>query len=125
MKKPFAKRLKQEQKNLFFNIIFVVLAITIVILFHENIPLTFALELILGIIGLLKWKSKRTLAIFIFAGLFGPTAEAIVIYKSQAWAYAFPTFVKLIPEWLFLVWANAGAFIYEMSKEIHKLGVNK
>ena len=124
-KSKLSKKIKKEWENLLFNLIFVILAIVIIILFNSNTTLTTILEMILGIVGLIKWKSKRTLAIFIVAGIFGTIAEMIVIYTSQTWIYAFPTFMQLVPIWLFAVWANAGAFIYETSKEIHKLGVNK
>ncbi|MCK4650374.1 hypothetical protein KAT36_04035 [Candidatus Pacearchaeota archaeon] len=126
MKKTKLERgFKKEWKNILFNSIFVGVAILIVTLFHKNIMLTTILEIILAIVGLSKWKSKRTFAIFIFAGMFGTIAEMIVIYTSYAWSYASPTLMQLIPTWLFVVWANAGAFLYETSKEIHKLGVNK
>ncbi len=119
------KGFKKEWKNILFNSIFAGVAILIVILFYKNVILTTILEIILAIVGLSKWKSKRTFAIFIFAGIFGAIAEMIVIYTSYAWSYALPTFMQLIPTWLFVVWANAGAFLYETSKEIHRLGVSK
>ena len=126
MKKPnFKKRFKKEWKNILFNLIFVTISVLIVIYFYKNVMLTTILESIVGIIGLLKWKSKRTLAIFIFAGIFGATTEMIVISASGAWNYALPTVLGLIPAWLFILWANAGASLYEVSKEMHNLGVNK
>lgn len=126
MKKiKFQDKLKQEWKNILFNAIFAIFAILIVILFYKNVILTTILESVIAIIGLSKWKSKRTFAIFIFAGIFGAIAEMIVIYTSQVWSYALPTLMQLIPTWLFVIWANAGAFLYETSKEIHRLGVNK
>jgi len=117
------KRLKKEWKNIIFNSIFAIIVMLIVILFHKNIILATSLELVMSFIGLAKWKSKLTLIIFIFGAIFGAISEGIVIYSSGAWYYALPNILSLIPLWLFLVWGNATALIFETSNEIKKLGV--
>ena len=122
-KSKFKKALKKEWENIIFNVIFVGLVLLIVTLFYRNIILTTVLEIILGIIGLIKWKSKLTLALFIIGGFIGGTLEGIVIYTSGAWSYAIPNVFGVIPFWLFVVWANAGAFIFETANEIKNLGI--
>jgi hypothetical protein len=110
-----------EWRNIVFNIAFSIVAILIVILFYEQILLTAILEGILGIIGLIKWKSKVTLSIFILGGIWGALAEMLVIYTSGAWAYKLPSLLNIIPLWLIFVWANAAAYLYETGKELRKI----
>jgi hypothetical protein len=117
------KKIKKEWKNIIFNIIFAVLVLLIVIIFYKNILLTTLLELILAIIGLLKWKSKVTLIIFIFGGIFGGIAEIIAI-NYNVWNYSITNWMH-IPFWLFFVWGNASSFIYQAAIEIKKLGIKR
>ena len=121
----YYKGLSKEAKNLTFNIAFMVLAGIIVIVFHKNIVLTTVLELILAAIGLAKWKSKITTIIFVVGGILGPLSEAIVIYTSGAWSYMTPSILNLIPLWLFVIWADASAIVYETSKELKRMGFKK
>jgi len=109
---------KQKLKNILFDIGFALATFIVVLLFYENIALATILLLIIAIIGLLKWKSKRTLMIFLFAGVFGTIAEIIAV-KVGIWDYQISNFYN-IPLWLFIVWANAGAFIYQIAKEIRE-----
>jgi len=126
MKKKFIKQekkaLKKEWKNLIFNFAFAILTILFVILFYENILLTSILVGIIGIIGLLKWKSWIALIIFIFGGIFGAICEMTAIYYGGVWHYSITNFFN-IPLWLFFVWGNTAAFLFETSKEIRKFGV--
>ena len=124
-KNSLEKHIKKEWKNLLFNSIFAILSVVIIILFHKNILLATSLEIILGVVGLLKWKSKITLMVFFIGGIWGPIAEMAVIYFSGAWAYDVTNLFTLIPSWLIFVWANAAVFIYETSKEIKKFGIKK
>ena len=73
------------------------------------------------ITGLIKWKSWGTFAIFIFVAIFGPVAEMIAIYFG-AWHYANFNFIN-IPVWLFVLWGDAAAFIYQTALEFRKLGL--
>jgi hypothetical protein len=114
--------LKKEWKNIIFNLAFSVVAILIIILFYKNIMLTTVLEVIVAIIGLIKWKSKLTLVLFLFGAFWGAVSEIAVIQYSGAWNYALTNLFS-IPLWLFFVWGNATAFIFETSKEIKKLGI--
>jgi len=116
-------KLERELKNIIFNAIFAIIVLLIVILFYKNIVLTLILESVMAIIGLIKWKSKLTTIIFVFGALVGGISEGIVIYASGAWNYALPNLFNLIPIWLFVVWGNASAFIFETSKEIKRLGI--
>jgi len=119
----FEKRLRREWKNIIFNCIFSIAIILIVILFYKNILLTIILEAIVVIIGLIKWKSKLTLAVFLFGAFWGAIAEMVVIYTSGALVYSLPNILNLIPAWLFIIWGAAAAFIFETANEIKSLGV--
>jgi len=116
------KRLKREWKNIIFNSIFTILTLLSVIFFFKNIILTTTLVGVIAIIGLIKWKSKLTIIIYIFGAILGAVSEIAVIKYSGAWTYAI-TNIFDIPVWLFLVWGNASAFIFETSKEIKRLGI--
>lgn len=103
-------------KDIAFDMAFALLTFLTVLLFYKNILLTTSLLVIIAVIGLVKWKSLRTLKIFIFAGIFGTLAEVVAI-KMGIWNYGTTSFFG-VPFWLFFVWANAGAFIYQIAKEI-------
>lgn len=116
-------KLKKEWKNILFNFVFAILSILIVIFFYKRIFLASILLLIVAIIGLIKWKSKITLAIFIFAGLFGTIAEMIVITYG-VWIYSIKNIIN-VPLWLFILWGNAGAFMYQTAIEFKKIGIKE
>ncbi len=105
-----------HKNNLIFNIGFGLATFIVVLLFYKNILLTTGVLAVIAIIGLVKWKSLRTLKIFIFVGIFGTLAEIVAI-KIGIWDYSITKFLD-VPLWLFLVWGNAGAFIHQISKEI-------
>jgi len=109
-------------KNILFNALFALLTFFTVILFYENILLTTIILIIIAILGLVRWKSLRTLKIFFLAGIFGTIAEIIAI-KMGIWNYEITNFLD-IPAWLFIVWGNAGAFIYQTAKEIKESNLN-
>jgi len=118
------KRLiKQEWKNIAFNLAFAFLTLAAAIVFYKNILLATLVLAIITLLGMLKWKSWLTLCIFISTAIWGPVSEIIAIYFG-AWQYPFVN-VFNIPLWLFFVWGNAGVFIYQTSIEIRKLGVKK
>ena len=114
-------KIKQEWENIIFNAVFVILTFLFVIIFYKNIILTTVLIGLLSIIGLIEWKSKLTLIIFIFGAIFGVMAEIIAAYYN-IWNYTFANFYD-VPLWLFIVWGNATAFIYQTALESKKLGV--
>jgi hypothetical protein len=114
-------KFSQEWKNIIFNISFSIIAILIVILFYEQILLTAILEAGLGIIGLLKWKSKVTLSIFVLGGVGGTLVEMLIIYTTGAWTYKIPSVLNIVPIWLIFVWGNTSAYLYETGKELKKI----
>ncbi|PIN79400.1 hypothetical protein COV16_04385 [Candidatus Woesearchaeota archaeon CG10_big_fil_rev_8_21_14_0_10_34_8] len=114
------KRIRKEWKNIIFNLFFVLLNLFIVIIFYKKILSTTILLLILAVIGLVKWKSKLTTAIFFF-GFGGAFIEIIAIYFG-VWEYSLTNFYN-IPFWLFILWGNTAAFIYQTALEFRKLGV--
>lgn len=121
-KKKFKNGLMKEWKNIFFNLIFAALTLLSIILIYQNILLTSILIGLIGIIGLIKWRSWTGLIIYIFGAVLGATCEISAIYYSGAWYYTITNFFN-IPLWLFFVWGNAAAFLFETSKEIRRLGV--
>ncbi|MBU2576548.1 MAG: hypothetical protein KKF50_02405 [Nanoarchaeota archaeon] len=114
-------QLSQEWKNIIFNVAFSLVAVLIVIIFYDEILTAVILEAILGIIGLLKWKSKVTLSIFIVGGVWGALIELLIIHASGAWTYQVPSILNIIPLWLIFIWANASAYFYETGKELQKI----
>ena len=117
------KGLRREWKNIIFNLAFAILSLLIVIFYYQNIILTTSLLLILAIIGMIKWKSKITFILFVVGGLFGTISEMTAIYTTNVWFYALPNILNLVPLWLFILWGNTAAFLFETGKEIKKLGV--
>ena len=117
------KKIKKEWRNVIFNLIFGVLTLLIIIIFYKNILLTTILVGFLAIFGLIKWRSKITLYIFIFGALFGSLTEMIAISQG-IWGYTFTNFLN-IPLWLIIVWGNAAAFIYQTAIEFERLDIHK
>ena len=115
------KKIRKEWKNIIFNGFFATLTLLIVILFHKNILLATLLLTVLAIIGFIKWKSKITIIIFLFGAIFGATSEMIAI-NYGVWNYAIKNILN-IPSWLFIIWGNAAAFIYQTVVELKKLGI--
>lgn len=116
-------KLKKEWKNILFNTLFAALTLIIVIIVYKKVLLTSILLAIISVVGLIKWKSKITLIVFILGAIWGPFSEAIARYFG-VWNYSISS-VFNIPIWLLLVWGNAAAFLYETGKEIHRLGVRE
>ncbi|MEK6860186.1 MAG: hypothetical protein AABX54_05220 [Nanoarchaeota archaeon] len=130
MKKSINKVIKKEKKlvkrefyNITFNLIFAFLTLFIPIIFKKYIILATILLSLISIIALFKWKSAITFLIFLFGALWGPLSEMIAIYFN-VWNYSYANFIN-IPIWLFIVWGNAAAFLYQTGLEIKKLGVKK
>jgi len=121
--KKEGRMIRKEWKNIIFNFLFAVLSLLAVILYYEKIVLTTILLLVLTIIGMIKWKSKITLILFVIGGLGGTISEMIAIYTTNVWGYAIPNILNLVPFWLFVLWGNTTAFLFETGKEIKKLGV--
>lgn len=92
-----------------------------VILFYNNILLTSILLAITSIISLVKWNSRITFVVFIFGALWGAFSEMLAIYYG-VWNYAVTNFFN-IPFWLFIIWGNAAAFLYQTGKEFGRLGI--
>jgi len=114
------RKLQQEWKSLLFNLVFAFLTMLFVILFYEHILLASIFIGVLGVVGLIKWKSKLTLSIFILTAILGTLAEMYTVSKG-VWSYAVADLIN-VPSWLFFVWGNAGAFIYQTTLGIKRLG---
>lgn len=110
------KKNKRKIKDYLFEIFFVFINVFIVLLFYKNILLTTIFVSIIAVTGLIKWKSRRTLIIFILGGLAGALVEMICIYFG-IWEYSITNFFN-IPFWLFIVWGNATAVIYQVANKI-------
>ncbi|MDP2925941.1 MAG: hypothetical protein Q8N99_06220 [Nanoarchaeota archaeon] len=121
--KSLEKRIRKEYKNIIFNLLFAIFTLVFVVIFYKYILLTTFILIAISIMGLLKWRSRVTFAIFIFGGFFGAFAGIIAI-NYNVWNYTKINFIN-IPFWLFIVWGNASAFIYQTSLEIKRLGVKE
>ena len=99
----------------YFTSIFGLLTLLVVLIFYKNVFVATLLLLILAIIGLVFWNSRRTLFIFIFGAILGAAAEVAAV-KVGVWEYAVTSFFD-IPFWLILVWGNAAAFVYNKARE--------
>ena len=111
------KRKEKRAINYYlFEILFVIVNIIIVILFYKNILWTTIFLFVLAIIGLVKWKSLRTFMIFLIGAVGGGIIEIICIYFG-VWKYTVTNFFN-IPFWLFILWGNATAIIYQIAKKI-------
>lgn len=108
-----------KYKNLIFNGLLAILTLIAVSYFYRNIILTTALVGIIGIVGLARWKSKTTLILFVLGGILGTVSEMICVLAG-AWSYSINNLLG-VPLWLFLVWGNASAFLYQTGLEIQKL----
>jgi hypothetical protein len=124
MKNKLKKIWNEEKHNVHFNALFAIVALLIIVLFYDRILLATILEILLGIAGLIKWKSKVTLIVYFICAFLGTLAESVVVSSANVWTYAFPNFLN-VPVWLFFLWGNAGAFIYEIAKEVKKMRGNK
>ena len=105
-----------ELKKWLFEIIFVILNISIVSLFYRNILLTTILISCFAIFALIRWKSRRTIAIFFLGALVGAIAEMICI-KFGVWDYKVTNFYN-IPFWLFILWGSTASTIYQIARKI-------
>lgn len=123
MKKKLANVLSHESANILFDILFISFALSVVVNFYNNILLATALLSVVSFIGLFKWKSKMTLILFFLVGILGTFAEIIAI-SYGVWFYPINNFIN-VPFWLFILWGDAAAFIYQISKEIKALGVRR
>jgi hypothetical protein len=115
--------IRKEWKNIFFDGIFALLCLIVIILFFKHIWLTTLLLLLISIFGLLKWKSWTTFFVFIFGALWGPTTEMIIMVFG-AWNYSVHN-IWSVPLWAFVLWGDAAVFLYQIGREIRKLGVKE
>lgn len=114
---------KPNYQNIIFNSIFIILSIVSVIFFYKNIILTNVILLTIAITGLLKWKSKLSLAIFVIFGLSFGIGE-IMVSGLGPWKYNI-TDTLTVPSWLFILWGNSALFIHQTIRELRKLGIKE
>jgi len=115
--------IKREWKNFVFDAVFAICAIIITSVFYNNLYLTTILLSAITLVALWKWKSWTTIAIFIIVALLAPLLEMVAIYFG-AWQYSISNIVN-VPIWLFILWGDAGALIYQLTIEINRMGVKK
>ena len=85
--------------------------------------LTSAVLLLLTAALIFHYRSSILIPITIFCMLFGALAELFAVHNG-AWAYSVSNFFD-IPIWLFILWGNAGLFIYRTAIEFERLGFHK
>jgi hypothetical protein len=71
---------------------------------------------------MIKWKSIRTLYIFIFIGIGATILEIIAVYTG-IWRYTITNFLD-VHFLLFIVWGNAGTIRYQISKNLKERRLN-
>ena len=114
---------KMGAKNIiWFEYFFIIANLLIIILFYKDIPLATILLALTTILGMIKWKSIRTLYIFILIGIGATILEIIAVYIG-IWKYTITNFLG-VPFWLFIAWGNAGAVIYQISKNLKERRLN-
>ncbi|MBR9706523.1 hypothetical protein GOV14_05790 [Candidatus Pacearchaeota archaeon] len=119
--KKLERRFKKEWRNILFNAVYAFVSVLFVVLFFKDILLTTILIGVVSVVGFFKWNSRRTVVIWIFGALWGPVCEMIAIYFG-AWQYTVYNVIN-IPFWLFFLWGNAAAFLYQTAREVKRLGV--
>ncbi len=107
-----------KSTGILFNLIQGVLTFSIPMLFYRDIALTAFLLVLVAVAALLKWNSSAAVLVFFFGALFGTVSEMLAIWNG-VWFYSNPNFIN-VPVWLFLVWGNASAFLYQTGKEFEK-----
>ena len=110
---------KGEMNEIIFAIFFGVATLFPAMFLYKNILLATSLVLIVSGLGILFWRTKSNLYIFVFAGIFGPISEMLCVHHG-AWNYSIANFVN-IPVWLFFIWGNAGQFLYNTGLLIKRL----
>ncbi len=121
MKEKFSEKLKKECGNIVFKLAFILATFITVVLLYRNILATTLITAGIGLIGLMKWKSKLTLAIYILCGFLGVVLESIAI-NYGAWTYSFYNIIN-VPSWLFFVWGNTAASIQRIALILKNLGI--
>jgi len=101
--------------NMWFTRLFAVAIFVSAMLFYKNILLTTIITGIIAVVALIKWNSRRTLIIFISAGIGGTILEMIAGWVG-VWNYSITNILN-VPWWLFIIWGSAAAVIYQIGKE--------
>ncbi|HUB92734.1 MAG TPA: hypothetical protein VL945_02135 [Candidatus Saccharimonadales bacterium] len=118
------KKIRKETKNIVFNTTFGVLNLVFVAVFYKNILLTGVILIILTCALILYYRRYHLLiTVFIFCMIFGALAEIFAV-NNGVWAYTSSDFFH-IPIWLFILWGNAGLFIYRSAIEFERLGLHE
>jgi len=113
------KKNKKRIINISFNISFALLTLIVMVVFTRKEVVGVIMLSVLAVVGLVKWRSKVTLFLFIFIAAFAMIIEGIGVYFN-VWGYSPPT-LFIIPLWMFVAWGNAAVFIHQMAIEIKKM----
>lgn len=116
------KKLRKETKNLIFNGIFGFSNLLIVSFLYKNILLTTIILILLTLTLLFYYRSSILIPVFVFC-MAGALAESFAVYHG-VWIYTLSD-VFNIPAWLFILWGNAGLFIYRTAIEFERLGLHE
>ena len=106
-------KMKKELKSLALEIAVFVAVVAIISLFWLNNILVLAALLVLWIVAIRFWHSKKDIIFFVLASIIGPLAEIVCIHFG-AWAYFNPSAMG-IPVWLPLAWGFAGLLTYRFA----------
>ncbi len=113
------KAKRRWSDTLLFNSAFGALTLAIILLAHSQIWLATTLLALVAITGLYFWKSKTTSAIFFIGGVLCALAETTAI-NAGIWSYSSSNLLGA-PMWIYIVWGNSAAFIYETALSLREL----
>lgn len=109
----------KDYRGLAFDILFTIISIITVLMFYRRIIVTFIILVVISVVGLIKWKSKATLLVYVISAICGPVSEILAIHFG-VWSYSYSTMLG-IPIWLIPLWGATAAYIYQLGIEIKKL----
>lgn len=117
MKKRGANKIGKGNEIL-LEIVFFTLAVILTIYFWESIGLLTLLLLVLWVIAINLWHSKKDIVVFVVAAILGPIAEIFIINFGGAWYYSKPLFLG-IPLWLPFLWGFSGLLLYRLANTLY------
>lgn len=97
-----------KTKKFLYNIILALATLIVTYLFWTDTLLLLTMLVMISFLMLMMELNKASVLLFIIGLIFGPLAEALVIYGG-VWNYT-SSHILGVPIWLPLVWGNAALF---------------
>jgi hypothetical protein len=105
--------------NIGFNLLFGALTLGVTIIFAYEPMIASVLLAILFAAGMLKWRDSSVFVTSLF-GLIAGTCCEMALTARGVWEYGHSDFLG-VPVYLFFIWLNAAAFIYQTGDEVRRL----